>query len=26
MILKLREDLRRKEGAAFNLGEFHDLF
>jgi uncharacterized protein (DUF885 family) len=26
MILKLREDLRRKEGAAFNLGEFHDAF
>jgi uncharacterized protein (DUF885 family) len=26
MILKLREDLRRKEGAAFSLGEFHDVF
>jgi uncharacterized protein (DUF885 family) len=26
MILKLRGDLRRKEGAAFNLGEFHDAF
>jgi uncharacterized protein (DUF885 family) len=26
MILKLREDLRRKEGAAFSLGEFHDAF
>jgi len=26
MILKLREDLRRKEGAAFNLGEFHNAF
>jgi uncharacterized protein (DUF885 family) len=26
MILKLREDLRRKEGAAFKLGEFHDRF
>ena len=26
MILKLREDLRRKDGAAFNLGEFHDAF
>jgi uncharacterized protein (DUF885 family) len=26
MILKLREDLRRKQGAAFNLGEFHDAF
>jgi uncharacterized protein (DUF885 family) len=26
MILKLREDLRRKAGAAFSLGEFHDTF
>jgi uncharacterized protein (DUF885 family) len=26
MIMKLREDLRRKEGEAFNLGEFHDAF
>ena len=26
MILKLREDLRRKEGAAFDLGKFHDAF
>jgi uncharacterized protein (DUF885 family) len=26
MILKLREDLRRKEGAAFSLAEFHDAF
>jgi uncharacterized protein (DUF885 family) len=26
MILKLREDVRRKEGAAFNLGKFHDAF
>ncbi len=26
MILKLRQDLRRKEGATFNLGEFHDAF
>jgi uncharacterized protein (DUF885 family) len=26
MILKLREDLRRKERAAFSLGEFHDAF
>jgi uncharacterized protein (DUF885 family) len=26
MILKLREDLRRKEGAAFDLGKFHDEF
>ncbi len=26
MILKLREDLRRKEGAAFELGKFHDAF
>ena len=24
MILKLREDLKAKEGAAFNLGKFHD--
>src|SRR5260370_32890798 len=26
MILKLREDLRRKEGATFNLCEVHDAF
>jgi uncharacterized protein (DUF885 family) len=26
MILKLREDMRRKEGAAFDLGKFHDEF
>src|SRR5208282_2234775 len=26
MILKLREDVRKKEGAAFNLGRFHDAF
>jgi uncharacterized protein (DUF885 family) len=26
MILKLREDVRKKEGAAFNLGRFHDEF
>ena len=26
MILKLREDVRRKQGAAFNLGKFHDAF
>ncbi len=26
MILKLRQDLRRKKGATFNLGEFHDAF
>jgi uncharacterized protein (DUF885 family) len=26
MILKLREDLRRKEGSAFSLGKFHDAF
>jgi uncharacterized protein (DUF885 family) len=26
MILKLREDLRKKEGAAFDLGKFHDAF
>jgi uncharacterized protein (DUF885 family) len=26
MILKLREDLRHKQGAAFNLGEFHNAF
>ncbi len=26
MILKLREDVRKKEGAAFNLGKFHDAF
>jgi uncharacterized protein (DUF885 family) len=26
MILKLREDIRRKEGAAFSLGEFHNAF
>jgi uncharacterized protein (DUF885 family) len=26
MILKLREDLRRKQGGAFDLGEFHDAF
>jgi len=26
MILKLREDVRRKQGAAFDLGKFHDAF
>jgi uncharacterized protein (DUF885 family) len=26
MILKLREDLRRRQGAAFDLGKFHDTF
>jgi uncharacterized protein (DUF885 family) len=26
MILKLRADVRRKQGAAFNLGKFHDAF
>ena len=26
MILKLREDVRKKEGASFNLGKFHDAF
>jgi len=26
MILKLREDVRRKQGAQFNLGKFHDAF
>jgi uncharacterized protein (DUF885 family) len=26
MILKLREDVRRRQGAAFNLGKFHDAF
>ncbi len=26
MILKLREDVRLKEGAAFDLGKFHDAF
>jgi uncharacterized protein (DUF885 family) len=26
MILKLREDVRRKEGAAFDPGKFHDAF
>jgi uncharacterized protein (DUF885 family) len=26
MILKLREDLRRKEGTRFSLREFHDAF
>lgn len=26
MILKLREDLRRKQGVAFDLGKFHDAF
>jgi uncharacterized protein (DUF885 family) len=26
MILKLREDARRKDGTAFNLGKFHDAF
>jgi len=26
MILKLREDLKQKEGAAFDLGKFHDDF
>jgi uncharacterized protein (DUF885 family) len=25
-IMKLREDLRRKQGAAFSLGKFHDAF
>jgi uncharacterized protein (DUF885 family) len=26
MILKLREDVRKKEGAQFDLGKFHDAF
>jgi len=26
MILKLREDVRKKDGAAFDLGKFHDAF
>ena len=26
MILKLREDVRQKQGAAFDLGKFHDDF
>src|SRR5262249_10340439 len=26
MILKLRDDVRRKQGNAFNLGRFHDSF
>jgi uncharacterized protein (DUF885 family) len=26
MILKLREDVKRKQGAAFDLGKFHDAF
>jgi uncharacterized protein (DUF885 family) len=26
MILKLRADLRRKQGAAFSLGKFHNAF
>ncbi len=26
MILKLREDVRKKQGAQFNLGNFHDAF
>ena len=26
MILRLREDVRRKQGAAFDLGKFHDAF
>ena len=26
MILKLREDVRKKEGASFDLGKFHDAF
>jgi hypothetical protein len=26
MILKLREDVRKQQGAAFDLGEFHDAF
>ena len=26
MILKLREDVKKKQGAAFNLGRFHDDF
>jgi len=25
-ILKLREDLRKKQGSAFSLGKFHDDF
>ena len=25
-IMKLREDLRKKEGAAFSIGKFHDAF
>jgi uncharacterized protein (DUF885 family) len=26
MILKLREDVRKQRGAAFDLGKFHDAF
>jgi uncharacterized protein (DUF885 family) len=26
MILKLREDVRKQQGASFNLGKFHDAF
>jgi uncharacterized protein (DUF885 family) len=26
MILKLREDVRKQQGAAFDLGKFHDAF
>ncbi len=26
MILKLREDVRKKQGAQFDLGKFHDAF
>ncbi|HEY6394095.1 MAG TPA: DUF885 domain-containing protein [Candidatus Binataceae bacterium] len=26
MILKLREDVRRKQGSAFDIGKFHDAF
>ena len=26
MILKLRADVQRKQGAAFDLGRFHDAF
>ena len=26
MILKLREDVRKKHGAQFDLGKFHDAF
>ena len=26
MMLKLREDVRKKQGAQFDLGKFHDAF